>query len=345
MSENDEDPALPQQDPNAPANPIAGVLPMVGAMLRGITGNDPSGPLAQVPDTLQQLASTYGTGAAEPPPVAQTPPAPDIRVVSTDAAAGTTPDSVAAAQAGHSDTAGSFGAIDDRLSNQLDGLADHSNTGKTAMDDLVRNLTDQLTRLGVTADTPAGRQQMQDVLGTALQNAQNLVSGSSDAMAQAAAAIDKLADEFLHGHGDHDNAPAPDPATTAPPPDSAPSPQDTPAGKAVQAALTEVGKPYVYGATGPNSFDCSGLTHYAADAAGIDIPRTAADQYQQLDKIATDSIRPGDLIFPAAEFNGGYPTHVMLYIGDDQCVEAPTAGQSVHVVGLPANFHASRWAT
>ncbi|WP_019930463.1 NlpC/P60 family protein [Nocardia sp. BMG111209] len=340
MAEDGEDSALSQPDPSDPPNPFAGVLPAVGAMLRGLTGGDPGNPLARVPDTVQQLAAAYGSGAAAAPPVPETPVAPDIRV--TGSPTGTAPDSVAATQAGHGDTGAAYGDIDNRLSDRLGGLADHSNTGRTAMDTLVRDLTDRLTQLGVTADTPAGRQQLQDTLGTALQNAQNLVTGSSAAMDQAAAAIDRLADEFLPGHAGRNDAPAPESA--APPDDSPPKPDDTPAGKAVQAALTEVGKPYVYGSMGPNSFDCSGLTHYAADAAGVDIPRTAADQYQQLDKIGIDAIRPGDLIFPAAEFNGGYPSHVMLYIGDGQCVEAPTAGQNVHVVALPANFHASRWA-
>jgi peptidoglycan DL-endopeptidase CwlO len=336
MSENDVDPALPQADPGSPPNPIAGLLPVVGAVVRGLTGGDPGNPLAQVPDAVQQLAATYGTGAPAAPPAVETPVPPDIRV--TGVATGATSDTVAATQDGHGDTAATFGALDDRLTDQLGGLADHTTAGRTAMDTLVRDLTDRLTQLGVAADTPAGRQQVQDTLGTALRNAQDLVTGSSATMDQAAAAIDKLADEFLRGRGD--TAP-PDPA---PPADTPPDPTDTPGGKAVEAALTEVGKPYVYGSTGPNSFDCSGLTHYAADAAGVDIPRTAADQYQQLDKIDTEAIRPGDLIFPAAQFNGGYPTHVMLYIGDGQCVEAPTAGQNVHVVALPANFHASRWA-
>ncbi|MQY29297.1 NlpC/P60 family protein [Nocardia aurantia] len=343
MSENGEDPALPQPDPSNPANPIAAMLPVVGAVLRGLTGGNPDNPLSAVPDTLQQLAATYGSGAAAVPPGAETPVAPDIRVTGIEPGAGGAPAALAATQAGHSDTATAYGDIDNRLTNQLDGLADHSNTGRTAMDTLARDLTDRLTGLGVTADTPAGRQQMQDTLGTALRGAQDLVTGSSAAMDQAAAAIDKLADEFRHGRSDRNDAPAPEPA--APPADGPPDPDGTPAGKAVQAALTEVGKPYVYGSMGPNSFDCSGLTHYAADAAGVDIPRTAADQYRQLDRIETDSIQPGDLIFPAAQFNGGYPTHVMLYVGDGQCVEAPTAGQNVHVVALPANFHASRWAS
>ncbi|MBF6278762.1 MULTISPECIES: C40 family peptidase, partial [Nocardia] len=113
--------------------------------------------------------------------------------------------------------------------------------------------------------------------------------------------------------------------------------------QAIQTALSKLGAPYVWGAEGPNQFDCSGLTQYAAKSAGVNIPRTADQQYQQLPKVAPDQIRPGDLIFPQAEFNNGNPGHVMMYIGNGQVVEAPNSKSVVRVQPLPKSFHASRW--
>ncbi|MFI7672039.1 C40 family peptidase, partial [Nocardia sp. NPDC049526] len=114
--------------------------------------------------------------------------------------------------------------------------------------------------------------------------------------------------------------------------------------KAIQVALAQLGDPYVWGAEGPNSFDCSGLMQYAAAQAGVNIPRVASAQYQQLPKVNPADIRPGDLIFPDSEFNNGSPGHVMMYIGNGQCVEAPHTGDVVKVINLPRSYHASRWS-
>ncbi|MFI6779437.1 C40 family peptidase, partial [Nocardia sp. NPDC050412] len=114
--------------------------------------------------------------------------------------------------------------------------------------------------------------------------------------------------------------------------------------KAVSVAMAQQGDPYVWGAEGPGSFDCSGLMQYAARAAGVNIPRVAADQYRQLPKVNPADIRPGDLIFPNSEFNNGNPGHVMMYIGNGQCVEAPRTGLNVRVTKLPSSYHASRWS-
>ncbi|MEU0507590.1 C40 family peptidase, partial [Nocardia sp. NPDC005998] len=114
--------------------------------------------------------------------------------------------------------------------------------------------------------------------------------------------------------------------------------------KAIQVALAHLGNPYVWGAEGPNSFDCSGLMQFAAAQAGVRIPRVASDQYQQLQKVNPADIRPGDLIFPDSEFNNGNPGHVMMYIGNGQCVEAPHTGAVVRRTNLPSGYHASRWS-
>ncbi|WP_329167705.1 NlpC/P60 family protein [Streptomyces sp. NBC_01267] len=102
--------------------------------------------------------------------------------------------------------------------------------------------------------------------------------------------------------------------------------------KAVRYALTQVGKPYLWGSTGPDSFDCSGLTSQAWAHAGHTIPRTSQEQWRQLRKVSLRALRPGDLIvyFPGA-------THVALYIGHGQVVQAPRPGAEVKVSPLASN--------
>ena len=108
---------------------------------------------------------------------------------------------------------------------------------------------------------------------------------------------------------------------------------------AVAWAEQQVGKPYVYGASGPDSFDCSGLTMRAWEAAGVRINRSSRDQYRQVYKITYDSMRPGDLIFyGTVASDPGSVYHVVMYIGNGQVVEASRAG-------VPVRIAAVRWTS
>jgi cell wall-associated NlpC family hydrolase len=98
---------------------------------------------------------------------------------------------------------------------------------------------------------------------------------------------------------------------------------------AVDTALAQVGDPYVYGATGPNSFDCSGLTSFSYKAAGISIPRTSSAQSTFGTPVAKANLQPGDLVFFYSPVS-----HVGMYIGNGQMVHASTAGKPVAVVNL-----------
>jgi cell wall-associated NlpC family hydrolase len=98
---------------------------------------------------------------------------------------------------------------------------------------------------------------------------------------------------------------------------------------AVDTALAQVGDRYVYGATGPNSFDCSGLTSFAYKAAGISIPRTSRAQAGFGAPVAKSDLRPGDLVFFYSPVS-----HVGMYIGNGQMVHASTASKPVAVVNL-----------
>ncbi|ROQ82801.1 NlpC/P60 family protein [Streptomyces sp. NBC_01260] len=103
-------------------------------------------------------------------------------------------------------------------------------------------------------------------------------------------------------------------------------------GEAVRYAIRQIGKPYVWGAEGPGSFDCSGLTSQAWANAGRTIPRTSQEQWRQLRKVPVNALRPGDLViyFPKA-------THVALYIGNGLVVQAPRPGSQVKVSPLASN--------
>ncbi|MFJ5918938.1 NlpC/P60 family protein [Streptomyces ardesiacus] len=96
------------------------------------------------------------------------------------------------------------------------------------------------------------------------------------------------------------------------------------AGKAVSFAMAQIGKPYVWGAVGPSSYDCSGLTSAAWAAAGHPIPRTSQAQWSGLTRVGLSSARPGDLII---YYNDA--THVGMYIGGGQIVHAPRPGRSI----------------
>ena len=98
---------------------------------------------------------------------------------------------------------------------------------------------------------------------------------------------------------------------------------------AVDTALAQVGDAYVWGAGGPNAFDCSGLTQYAYSAAGVSLPHSSRAQAGMGQAVAAGALLPGDLLFYYS------PTsHVAMYIGNGQMVHASTAGKPVQVVSF-----------
>jgi len=101
----------------------------------------------------------------------------------------------------------------------------------------------------------------------------------------------------------------------------------TRAALAVRAALSRLGRPYVWGATGPDRFDCSGLVKWAYAQAGVRLDRTTYDQINDGVPVPRSQIRPGDLVFP-------HPGHVQIAIGDNLVVEAPHAGATVRISRL-----------
>ncbi|MGW8668240.1 NlpC/P60 family protein [Streptomyces niveus] len=103
-------------------------------------------------------------------------------------------------------------------------------------------------------------------------------------------------------------------------------------GKALNYAVKQIGKPYLWGAEGPEAYDCSGLTSRAWARAGVNVPRTSQQQWAELPKVKLSELRPGDLVvyFPKA-------THVAMYLGEGKVVHAPRPGSRVKVSPLASN--------
>ena len=99
---------------------------------------------------------------------------------------------------------------------------------------------------------------------------------------------------------------------------------------ALSWAFSELGKSYVWGATGPDTFDCSGLTQYAWQQAGVDIPRVAADQDSWAIPVPLSELLPGDLVF----FGKSDIHHVGIYIGGGLMINAPHTGDVVRVSSI-----------
>ena len=98
--------------------------------------------------------------------------------------------------------------------------------------------------------------------------------------------------------------------------------------KALKVARSKKGKPYRYGAAGPNSFDCSGFTQFSYKHAGVKLPRTAAQQYRATWHIKKGRRLPGDLVFFGS---GSNKYHVGMYAGKGYMWDAPHSGSRVHM--------------
>lgn len=131
------------------------------------------------------------------------------------------------------------------------------------------------------------------------------------------AAYDASEDGRATGHADRS---APRGAAQAP---------NSRAAAAVAFAYTALGKPYVWGATGPSSFDCSGLTQAAWRSAGVSLPRTTYTQINAGRRVSRSELAPGDLVF----FYSGV-SHVGLYIGNGRMIHAPRPGAPVRIAPI-----------
>lgn len=115
------------------------------------------------------------------------------------------------------------------------------------------------------------------------------------------------------GGGSAESAPAPSPGAT----------------RAIQEAERQLGKPYRYGGSGPDDFDCSGLTSWAWRAGGKSLPHSSRAQWSATSRVAIEDLQPGDLVFYGEPIH-----HVGLYVGNGQMIEAPETGKNVRYASI-----------
>ena len=114
----------------------------------------------------------------------------------------------------------------------------------------------------------------------------------------------------------------------------------TPGTKILETAYTKLGSPYKWGATGPNSFDCSGFTSWVYRQHGISLSRTAQAQSQGGVAVDRSNLQPGDLVFFGS--GTGRITHVGIYVGDGKMIHSPQTGDVVKISALHKNYVCAR---
>ncbi len=189
--------------------------------------------------------------------------------------------------------------------------------------------------------------------------AQAAAEAAAEAAAQAAAeaAAEQQAEQEQVPAPTPTPAPAPEPTpepspepTPTPEPASEPAPSNDPppASSGAQAAIAfardQIGEPYVWGAAGPGSWDCSGLTMAAWQRGGTSLPHYSVAQYDASTPVDAGDLAPGDLLFWGSSSDPSSIYHVALYIGDGQMIHAPRTGQPVQEASMyywtPPNFFA-----
>jgi cell wall-associated NlpC family hydrolase len=115
--------------------------------------------------------------------------------------------------------------------------------------------------------------------------------------------------------------------------------------KVVNLAKQQLGKPYIWAATGPDTFDCSGLTLYVHQASGVIIPRNSEAQYFGAEPITTDQVMPGDMFFLELTYADPHIriTHVGIYIGGGMTIHAPVEGDVVKYERVDSPFFRAHW--
>lgn len=142
--------------------------------------------------------------------------------------------------------------------------------------------------------------------------------------------------------------PTPEPTEPTNPPSTPPTDHPPAPASGVSSAIAfarhQIGDPYVWGATGPNAWDCSGLTMGAWRAGGISLPHYAAAQYAASTRISPSALRPGDLVFWGSSSSPSSIYHVALYVGNGMIIQAPRTGENVEEVSMyywiTPNFYA-----
>jgi peptidoglycan DL-endopeptidase CwlO len=245
---------------------------------------------------------------------------------------------------------------DQRLSNHLHDTAGADRTGRTTSASVLRGAGADTAALAPYTATPAGQKALIAALRARLAHQQAVVAVYKARDARMAALLRSMAYSARAG-GPGGGIPLGGDGFGAASPGAGGGPHtmlashidrraDAPAaglgGVAAAAALSKQGTPYVWGAKGPDRFDCSGLTQWAWAQAGV---RLGPDTYSQVIQgvpVAPGDVRAGDLIFPKDDFDSRGPGHVQLAISPTQVVHAPQTGDVVRIAPMPSAYIARR---
>lgn len=197
-----------------------------------------------------------------------------------------------------------------------------ADTALAAATAATENVTEQKTKLDAQVETY--HRLFSALTGQEREAAMNAQQAAWEAQAQTANQLQDSENQISQGGTAAVGAQSTDGGSQAAATDQA-SPQ---AQVAINAAISRLGMPYVYGATGPNAFDCSGLTSWAWAQAGVTLPRTSSGQ-ATLPVVPLDQLRPGDLITYYSPVH-----HVALYIGNGQIIHASTEGKPVFITSM-----------
>jgi murein DD-endopeptidase len=113
-------------------------------------------------------------------------------------------------------------------------------------------------------------------------------------------------------------------------------------GEIVIRAISLLGAPYKWGGSGPKAFDCSGLVQFVHNALGIEVPRTAEEQYRAATHVDVSDLEPGDLLF--FKIRGRKISHVAIYAGSGRFVHAPQTGRPIEIRTLDDGYYRPRLA-
>ena len=242
-------------------------------------------------------------------------------------------DEATAAAAAAQNTAAQIAAEKDELISELAAAQNIS----------VRLATKRQTALEEIAREQAAARAQAEAQAAARKQARHeaAVAGKARAAEKARAAAKAKAKRDRDKNQSSPSAP-PAPAPPAPPP---PAPSGSGgAQQAIDYARAQLGEPYVWGAAGPDSWDCSGLMLAAWGASGVYLPHYSAAQYYTGTAISSNDLRPGDLVFWGTSSNPNSIHHVAMYIGGGQIIHAARTGRPVSIDSMyywiPPNFFA-----
>lgn len=330
----------------APVADGSGPMPVAGTGTDALSDIDDgdAGPAGLSPEqaralrALKEMAALYGEGDTTIPEVRELPRQSDDAPGYGDAVT-----AINTQQALQRNTADTFEDRDHRLNAVLNDFSGRHTAGKSAMNGVLQNVDSALSANPPPYNSAYEKQQVNQIFATALGDGDNIVSVGRQNVDGTVAAINALTKEFEPDKpGKNGNA---SPETKRPTGKAATKKEKAikkAIAKAIKAAEKQEGKPYVYGATGPNTWDCSGLTQYALKKAGVNIKRTTWAQRDQLRKV-TGIPKAGDLVFSSS---GG---HVLLCIGNNQFIHAPKTGDVVRKISLKTltnnypSYQVRRW--